>query len=215
MKYTKEHNLAKPESNDDVIDSIDKYAWNFDKIDSLLPKSIPNLNLYLTVGEKYERGRVLYNSLPVIGGYTGWINIREGVHVKEWKKDTKYNVGDLVTSDTNNGHYYKCITDGTSSSKPPTFPTISGDTVDDTYGILSWTPSKPYTVGEICKKTTSGTTYYYKCMVAGTTNTIEPTWNDTEGVIIVDGSVSWLVCKKAVWQEQGASSEFRPYGKIE
>lgn len=214
MKYTKKHIFAQPEAVDDIIDSISKYAENFEKIDELLPKSVPNISLYLEVDKKYDIGSIIYNDSPSVGGFVGWVNIRTGKHANEWEKERSYAVNDVVVSSPNNGYFYRCITDGMSSVKQPSFPTTMNSKVDDTYGIVSWTPSKVYAKDDIVKKTSGGSSYYYKCITAGTSSNIEPNWRDVSGVIIVDGSVSWMVCKKAVWELQDYSSEFRPFGEI-
>lgn len=49
---------------------------------------------------------------------------------------TAYVVGDIVRPATGNGHLYRCIVAGTSNSTPPTFPTVSGQTVAD--GTVTW-----------------------------------------------------------------------------
>lgn len=49
---------------------------------------------------------------------------------------TGYLVGDIVRPATPNGHLYRCIIAGTSGGSPPTFPTVSGNTVAD--GSVTW-----------------------------------------------------------------------------
>lgn len=49
---------------------------------------------------------------------------------------TAYAVGDIVRPASANGHLYRCIVAGTSAGAPPTFPTVSGQTVAD--GTVTW-----------------------------------------------------------------------------
>lgn len=215
MIFTKEHVLGKPEATDDVITSVNMYATNFEKIDALIPKAVPNISLYLKSGKTYYRSQLIYNEIPTVGGYIGWVNLKTGIHADSWSKETAYKLNDIIRPTPNNGFYYVCVTEGVSAPLQPTFPLTVGDTVDDTYGLWSWIPSKPYAVGDIVKKTSGGSTFYYRCIVAGTSNAVEPSWIDINGTNLVDGSVTWKVCKKAIWKQNGNTSEFRPFGKIE
>ncbi len=49
---------------------------------------------------------------------------------------TAYVLGDVVRPATPNGHLYRCIVAGTSGGAPPTFPTVSQQTVAD--GSVTW-----------------------------------------------------------------------------
>ena len=49
---------------------------------------------------------------------------------------TAYVEGDVVRPATPNAHLYRCIIAGTSAAAPPTFPTVSGNTVAD--GTVTW-----------------------------------------------------------------------------
>lgn len=215
MNYTEEHTLAKPLASDRILDSIAEYENNFEKIDKLIPVTVTNLNAYLEVGKVYDSGKVIMNKNPFVGGYAGWTNIKTGRHAKSWVRNTIYNINDIVVPIVNNGFYYRCITGGVSSPLEPTFPLSLDSNVDDAYGILTWTPSTTYSVGRIVKRVSGSSTYYYRCTISGTTGATEPLWNEISGSTVVDGSVSWLVCKKAVWKTEGSASEFRPFGKIE
>ena len=55
-----------------------------------------------------------------------------------WQASTQYNESHVVQppSPNQNGHVYKCMVAGTSSSSPPTWPLGIGDTVND--GTVTW-----------------------------------------------------------------------------
>ena len=50
--------------------------------------------------------------------------------------------------------------------------------------------SASYTVGEFVIPSTSNS-HVYKCTIAGTTDTVEPTWPTTAGGTVLDGTVTW------------------------
>lgn len=54
----------------------------------------------------------------------------------DWTTATVYAAGDIVKPTTPNGHVYVCVVGGTSDSGEPSFPTVSGDTVDD--NTVTW-----------------------------------------------------------------------------
>ena len=51
---------------------------------------------------------------------------------------TAYALGDVVRPAAGNGHLYRAIVGGTSHSAPPTFPTVSGQTVAEGGGTIIW-----------------------------------------------------------------------------
>lgn len=59
-------------------------------------------------------------------------------NVYVWKEGTNYSAGDIVvpTFRRNNGHYYRCITAGTSDASEPSWPTTYNQTRND--GTLVW-----------------------------------------------------------------------------
>jgi len=54
----------------------------------------------------------------------------------------------------------------------------------------TWAASTAYSVDDLVVPTT-GNNYRYKCTVAGTSDTSEPTWPTTPGQTVVDGTVTW------------------------
>jgi|SRR5690554_2676875 len=215
MRYSDKHNFHLPEVHDDVLDSIEKYAQNFENIDELIDEIVPNLEIHLIEGKTYNSGKKIWNKVPTVGDYVGWVNIRTGVHAPKWSPNQKYSIGDLVVPDINNGHYYQCITEGTSSPLEPNFPLTSGDEIEDLKNITFWQPSTVYSVGDIVRENAGDKEYFYQCIVEGTSGEEEPSWVKIEGTTIVDGSVSWYVYKTVKWKEMGQASEFRPFGKID
>lgn len=215
MKISEKHGFFKPEVSDDILDSIEKYSENFQKIDDKIDEVIPNLIAHLDTGKTYNSGQKIWNSVPVIGGYAGWINIRTGVYAPVWQRNKRYNIGDIVSPNVNNGHYYQCVVDGTSAFSEPQFPTVSSSEVEDIANITFWEASTVYEEGDIVRKVEGDKNYFYQCIVSGTSGTIEPKWNDVEGVSIVDGSVTWYAHKTVKWKEIGVSCEFREFGKID
>lgn len=214
MKNTIKHNFYKPEPSDDILDSISKYANNFDSLDEKLDVIVPNLNVYLQKGKTYTGGQKIWNSNPDVGDYVGWVNLRSGVYAPEWTPNTAFNVGDIICPVVNNGHYYRCIEAGTSSPLEPTFTTTSGSEVEDIKNITFWSPSTVYKVGDIVRRVAGDKNYFYQCIIAGTSSPTQPSWIDTQGVTIVDGTVTWYVYKTVKWKEFGISCEFRPFGKV-
>lgn len=215
MLFTVKHGLYKPEITDDIADSLDKFGQNFDYIDENIEESTDNLILFLQTGTLYKRGKRIWNKNPVVGDYVGWINIREGIYAPTWQQLTQYTVGDIVQPNVNNGHYYECIVEGTSCINEPVFPLSSGQTVSESIFATLWTASTFFNVGDIVIPTNGDTSYIYRCITSGTSDSTEPAWIQTDGTTIVDGSVVWYVHKTVVWQEKGVSCEFRPFGKID
>lgn len=76
---------------------------------------------------------------------------------------------------------------------PPSQGNFEATTVYDLFS--AWAGNTAKVVGNIVVPTTANT-YYYECIIAGTTHaTTEPTWGTTENGKTTDGSVTWI-CKK-------------------
>jgi hypothetical protein len=98
---------------------------------------VPNLDTHETIadltnevtGTGYSAGGVALASKTVtVTAADSWGTARANT--------TAYAVGDIVRPSTGNGHLYRCIVAGTSAGAPPTFPTVSGQTVTD--GSVTW-----------------------------------------------------------------------------
>lgn len=193
---------------------LNSYSDNFSKIEEWVEGKIDNIE-NLVSGQLYKKSDRMLNINPDIGNYVGWINIREGIFAKKWTANTDYSVGDLVRPNSDNGHVYRCVSNGKSQSIEPLFNTTSSSQTVDLRNANTWNPDQSYQVEDIVIPTNGADTYYYKCIVSGTSGETEPTWNSNQGTTIVDGSVTWLVEKTAKWEEFGTACLFRPYGKIE
>jgi len=55
-----------------------------------------------------------------------------------------------------------------------------------------WVASRTYSVGDVVKTLTSSFWVYLECVVAGTSDTTEPTFTNV-GELVTDGTVKWLV----------------------
>lgn len=211
---TKRLNLVQPSVDDDIQQTITALSNNFKTLDDNHDLTITNIETFLTNGELYNSGKKFWNRTPSNGGNSGWINIRSGVFSSKWKKQTVYNTGDKVMSEINNGHYYECIASGTSGVTEPAFPLTGGETVYDLFGFVMWTGSYNYSLGDIVVSTVGDKSYYYKCIIAGTSGANEPSWRNISGSTIIDGGCQWLAYKTVIWQEKGISCEFIPFGSI-
>lgn len=206
--------LIQPTVDDDIQQSIEWLSDNFKIIDDNYDETISDISAFPTVGATYQSGKKFWNRVPTLNGYAGWTNIRAGVFAKKWKTQSTYNAGDIVSVNSDNGHYYECITGGTSAVLEPVFPTTSGTNVEDLTGSTAWVASYTYALDDIIFSTVGDKSYYHKCITAGTTGDTEPSWINVSGSTIDDGSVTWYAYKTVVWQEKGASCEFIKFGLV-
>jgi hypothetical protein len=214
MMLTQRLGLVKPQVSDDVQDTINWLAQNFQILDDNYDEIISDIGSFLTVGAVYEAGKKFWNRGAQLGGFVGWVNTRTGVYAPAWKPQTTYVAGDMVTAVNDNGHYFECVVGGTSCVNHPAFSTVAGGITYDLNGHTIWTPSYVYDVNDIVIAKSGDMTYHYKCIIAGTSGTTEPVWTNIEGTTIIDGSVHWYVYKTVQWKEKGASCNFTPFGDI-
>lgn len=64
----------------------------------------------------------------------------------------------------------------------------------------NWAASTAYAVNN-CVKPTTLNGYWYKCTVAGTSGTAEPTWPTTVGTTVTDGGATWECMEDEYWYE--------------
>ncbi len=137
-----------------------------------------------------------------------------------WAASTAYAAGQMVNAtpaSAANPNTYVCTVGGTSGGTQPTWPTLTGATVNDGTVVWSntslqpfsipgdngippqegvWTPdatwaaSTNYSLGAIVTPSTPNGRAYL-CTAAGTTGTATPVWSNTTGATVADGSVVW------------------------
>lgn len=134
-----------------------------------------------------------------------------------WLPSTYYRVGTIVTPKTipsspNGGHYYRCISAGTSGTTEPTWPITTGGTVSETggptwqeSGNLIWQKNHAYAAGSLVLPINNNG-HYYKCTVAGTSGGAEPTWPTAPNATVTEAGTG-----RPSWREAGTileSSDF-------
>lgn len=200
--------------NDDIKQTVISYGENFVKIEKHLKESTITPD-NLANGQLIEKGKTIWNSNPVIGGYIGWVNIREGKHSPNWKPKINYTVGQEIKAQPDNGNVYRCVTAGRSMVNHPTFLVGSGVEFYDANGN-NWFPNYNYQVNDVVFATNGSKLFYYICETAGITNTTEPVWSGVlSGNTVIDGSVVWRKEATIKWKQVDISAEFRPFGKVE
>ena len=216
MIETTKHKFRRPELKDDVVDTIQNLNYDLQKLDELIDESTGSLSTFLKEGQQYSLAKRIWNEVPTIGDYAGWINVKTGIYAPAWKKNTVYTIGELVVPNSNNGHVYRCVENGTSGNSQPNFPLTSRSRVSDIAGSKEWEGDYVYSTGDIVfARGDNQRLYHYRCISSGVSSGTEPVWNETTGTTIVDGSVQWQTYKTAVWEEFGGSCNFRGFGKIE
>ncbi|MNW50327.1 hypothetical protein D3C74_277780 [compost metagenome] len=202
--------LVKPAYGDELGFTIDSLAENFEKIDSLTPEYVdspPTTGLW---PNRY----IKYANILSIGGYVGWVNIREGQAAPKWQRLKSYTNGDLIVPDLDNGHYYVCVQTGHSGLTEPIFPVSANGQVQDTRGANTWNSSHYYNLNDIVLPTIDNGRFYV-CIQAGESGNTEPNWLVVDGGTTYDKNAVWHGYRIAKWKENGIASLFRPFGKIE
>lgn len=214
MITTEIHEFKKPQHEDSVLTTITNIAENFEKLDTKIVETAQALNIHLKIGKIYPRARKIWNGLPSKDGSIGWVNIRDGKYAPTWQERTTYRLGDMVSTQSNNGHVYECIENGVSGVVQPVFPTSTNGLVFDFTNARGWIANSVYAIDSIVLSTDGNQLNYYKCIIAGTSGVVEPKWSLTSGTTAIDGSAQWQTYKTIKWKEVGASCDFRSFGQI-
>jgi hypothetical protein len=121
----------------------------------------------------------------------------------EWKKNTTYNMGDLIEPPTpGNCHYYQeTKKQGTSADKPPkTFP-VSGTAVSDgtaewqdmgLFNIPAWQEGTAYVEGDYVTPS-PGNGFFYRALTSGVSGSVVPAFTLYGDAPVVDSAgLIWL-----------------------
>lgn len=135
----------------------------------------------------------------------------------KWKASTSYSATNKVFPTGMNGLFHICTVSGTSGTLEPQWRRDSVEMQDGGARWVSgiWKPNKAYVVGDmvIPDKTPNGN--FYRCTVAGTSGTTEPTWPvKSTNPAAVDG-VQWVRLLEYLKSQIGAegSTQDNNYGK--
>lgn len=201
-------------ATDDIQQTVVGYGENFKTIEKYLTETTTSPELIAT-GQYFEKGKILYNRNPVIGGHVGWVNIREGYHAPLWESKKVYTVGEQVKAKPDNGNIYQCVTAGRAMANSPTFLTGKNVEFYDANGN-KWFPNYNYSVNDVVFAVNGSKIYYYICETAGYSSSSEPSWASVQaGTTVIDGTVVWRKETTIKWKQIDVSSNFRPFGKIE
>lgn len=195
----------------EVHDVFLEYSNNFEKIDYFEPysgNSIPDSGNWNYLDK-------IWNTDIEEGDYIGWVCLRSGKAAPKWESGNDYEVDDLILPNEDNGHYYICLSGGTSGIKEPTFPTSDEETVRDIRDYFTWNSNTEYDENDIVLPSDGENGYYYLCTQNGTSGDSEPDWIEEEGEVIEDNTIEWTAYKIVVWEEKGTSCKFKRFGKIE
>lgn len=200
--------------DDDIRETIINYGENFIKIENEFNEKVEELS-DISTGSYYKSGKRIWKKQPVVNEYIGWVNLREGIYAPKRENSTLYSEEDLIMTESDNGNIYKCISNGRTSHKEPTFLVSNEVEFFDAEGS-EWINEKNYNVGDIAFPVDGTQLFYYTCETSGLSGLSEPSWNNTSvGSTLIDGSVVWRKEKNVKWKQVGTSCNFRPFGKIE
>lgn len=202
--------LIKPDIEDEVHQTIEDLAVNFQKLDDASDIYVDDIP---TSGDWSIKKRVYFND-PASKGYIGAINLRTGKAAPKWVSLHQYTIGDKVAPTEDNGHWYECIQSGHSAPNEPNWLIAAQTITEDTNGKTTWQPSTYYNEHDIVVPSIPNDRFYV-CVTAGTSGQSEPVWATTDGVATIDNEVVWIAYKIVKWRECGTSAHFRPFGKIE
>ncbi|TVX97970.1 hypothetical protein [Cohnella terricola] len=202
--------LVKPDLSDNIHQTVLHLASNFQKIDDRSDIYVSNLP---TNGDWNEGQRVFFTN-PKVGGHIGAVNIRSGKAASKWNSLHPYQLGDRVVPNIDNGHWYECIQSGTSAPMEPAWLVAALTTTEDTRNRTNWLPSTVYHIDDIVMPSVPNGRFYV-CTVPGTSGTLEPAWETTDGIVTSDHHAVWMTYRIVKWRESGTAVNFRPFGKIE
>ncbi len=129
-----------------------------------------------------------------------------------WQKNTNFASDVLVVPNPANGHYYKALTDGTTGSIQPDFPTDGTIVSDPEIGrkdmapmpTIAWRANTTFHSGALVSASPENG-HYYKAQNDGTTGSKPPLF-PTDGSEVKDGDLRWEdmgpIPSPVVWREK-------------
>jgi hypothetical protein len=127
-----------------------------------------------------------------------------------WSAEETLTLGEMRRATDYDGRRYVCIEAGTTGATEPVWDDTLGEETEDGTVIWlccdllevdPWQAEEEVTLG-IIRRATAYDYRQYVCIVPGTTDTTEPTWNTTPGAETEDGDATWLCL--AAWHKEAA-----------
>ena len=153
-------------------------------------------------GLTYQNNRLYINGSPLTIDVEGVSNavfdnvIGVNSEIEVLPSASDYTLGHIIR-DKATGLMYKCVDNGgtnTWQTLQPVNPRF--ETIESRLSAIQWFPTREddtaYTVGDVVKHSSCTSFQYLECVVAGTSDTTEPTFTNV-GELVTDGTVKWLV----------------------
>ena len=201
--------LKIPSFTDEIENTLRDLGTNFNILDMISDEYV---SATPTIGDHAITKR-LYNSNPIYGSYLGWVNSRSGKSAPFWQSLKAYTVGDYIVPYVDNGHVYVCVQSGTSGVTEPIFPVSTEIEFSDTRRASTWSATTQYKLNDIVIPTVDNGRFY-RCIQAGESGDIEPTWQQVDGATTYDKNATWATYRICRWKETGSAALFLPFGKI-
>lgn len=129
---------------------------------------------------------------------------RAEIFTKPWATSTNFKRGEFILPTVANGYMYEVINDTyqvsglynnnvglSSTGTQPIWSTTPNQFVYE--GVSAWTDNTNYSLGTIVKANSTFTNFLYRVKQAGTSSSIEPSWNAIPNTLNTDNNIIWEV----------------------